>query len=180
MTKALPHKKSDGASARSLIAAAADGDASEVARLLASGSAPDARAVAGGETALMRATARGHETVARLLLDAGADASARRADGFTPLILAVFFGHERVARLLVERGADARARTSLGTTAARWAASRGFGEMASLLRVAEASSPQVAVAVVAAPASDEVSIFSRKTEPRDSRAAASAGTVATS
>lgn len=160
--------------AQTLFGAAEAGDAAEVARLLASGASADERRAPGGETPLMRAAARGHETVVRILLDAGADARARRADGFTPLILAVFFGHEGVVRLLVERGADASARTSLGTTAARWAEARGFASMADVLREAEASRPREVVEVViekagdvrtksaAAKSSDEVEIFSRR------------------
>jgi hypothetical protein len=131
--------------APALFGAAEEGDAAAVARLLARGASADERRVPGGETPLMRAAARGHETVARALLDAGADACARRADGFTPLILAVFFGHEGVVRLLVERGADASARTGLGTTATRWAEARGFASMAEVLRAAEASRPPAAV-----------------------------------
>ncbi|MBV8858079.1 MAG: ankyrin repeat domain-containing protein [Acidobacteria bacterium] len=160
--------------APTLFGAAEEGDAAAVARLLASGLAADERRGHGGETPLMRAAARGHETVVRLLLDAGADACARRADGFTPLILAVFFGHEPVVRLLVERGADASARTGLGTTAVRWAEARGFASMAEVLREAEASRPpaviqkavekagNVRAKAVAARSSDEVEIFSRR------------------
>lgn len=154
-------------SAPTLFGAAEDGDAAEVARLLASGASADVRRTPGGETPLMRAAARGHEEVVRVLLDAGADACARRADGFTPLILAVFFGHEGVVRLLVGRGADASARTSLGTTAARWAEARGFASMAGVLREAEASRPPAAVPqeverVGAKSSPDEVEIFSRR------------------
>jgi hypothetical protein len=160
--------------ALTLLGAAEEGDAAEVARFLASGTSADERRAPGGETPLMRAAARGHEDAVRVLLDAGADACARRADGFTPLILAVLFGHEGVVRLLVERGADASARTSLGTTAARWAEARGFASMAEVLREAEASSPRAVVEHVvekvrdvrtktaAAKSSDEVEIFSRR------------------
>ena len=123
----------EAAAARALAEAAEAGDAARVASLVASGAFADAR-LRGGETPLMRASARGYADVARALLDAGADASARRADGFTPLILAAFFGHEEVVRLLLERGADASARTGLGTTAEKWAASRGFEGVSSLLR----------------------------------------------
>lgn len=130
--------------AQSLFSAAEDGDSARVARLLAEGAGANSRLGPGGETPLMRASARGHAEVARVLLDAGAEVSARRADGFTPLILAVFFGHEDVTRLLVERGADASARTSLGTTATRWAGERGFASMADLLRKAEAARPPAA------------------------------------
>jgi hypothetical protein len=189
MSSALTPEKNQKSDAHALFGAAEDGDAPGAARLLSAGVAADARLAPGGETPLMRAAARGHEEVARVLLDAGADASARRSDGFTPLILAVFFGHEGVARLLVERGADAHAHTSLGTTAARWAASRGFAEMADLLRAAEAASPRPSVEktdtpapaavktstpetrVATPPSDDEISIFSRKGERRDSRGA---------
>jgi hypothetical protein len=123
----------EAAAARSLTEASEAGDAARVASLLASGAFADAH-LRGGETPLMRASARGYADVARVLLDAGADASARRADGFTPLILAAFFGHEEVVRLLLERGADASARTGLGTTAEKWAKSRGFAGVTSLLR----------------------------------------------
>lgn len=151
--------------AQTLFGAAEAGDDAEVARLLASGAPADERRTHGGETPLMRAAVRGHETVARLLLDAGADARARRADGFTPLILAVFFGHEGVVRLLVERGADASARTSLGTTAARWAEARGFASMAEVLRAAETSvAPAKAETKTTA---DEVEIFFKGRGRRD-------------
>jgi hypothetical protein len=180
---------------RALLSAVADGDAVAVAALLASGTRADAMLSRGGETPLMRAAARGDVEVVRALLDAGADVNAERADGFTPLILAVFFGHEGVVRLLVERGADASARTRLGTTAARWAAARGFAEMAVLLRKAEATRPRVEDSRMPAEASrtpaeiarphavahasrtkaatlplDDVSIFSRKGERRETRA----------
>ncbi|HEV7889290.1 MAG TPA: ankyrin repeat domain-containing protein [Pyrinomonadaceae bacterium] len=123
----------EAAAARALVEAAEAGDAARVTSLVASGAFADAR-LRGGETPLMRASARGYADVARALLDAGADVSARRADGFTPLILAAFFGHEEVVRLLLERGADTSARTGLGTTAEKWAASRGFEGVSSLLR----------------------------------------------
>lgn len=122
----------EAAAARALAEAAEAGDAARVSSLLASGAFADAR-LRGGETPLMKASSRGYSDVARALLDAGADASARRADGFTPLILAAFFGHEEMVRLLLERGADATARTELGTTAEKWAASRGFAGVTSLL-----------------------------------------------
>lgn len=132
----------EAAAARSLAEAAEAGDASRVASLVASGAFADAR-LRGGETPLMRASARGYADVARALLDAGADVSARRTDGFTPLILAAFFGHEDVVRLLLERGADASARTTLGTTAEKWAASRGFDGVGSLLRGASQARARV-------------------------------------
>lgn len=168
----------EAAAARALTEAAEAGDAARVASLVASGAFADAR-LRGGETPLMRASARGYADVARALLDAGADASARRADGFTPLILAAFFGHEDVVRLLLERGADASARTGLGTTAEKWAASRGFEGVSSLLRVAShararSDAQKVKASPDAArvkPSSDplaDVGIFSRRGEAEES------------
>lgn len=168
----------EAAAARALAEAAEAGDAARVSMLVASGAFADAR-LRGGETPLMRASARGYADVARALLDAGADASARRADGFTPLILAAFFGHEDVVRLLLERGADASARTGLGTTAEKWAASRGFEEVSSLLRgasqVRARSDMQKAKTASDAarvkPSSDplaDVGIFSRRDAAEDS------------
>ncbi len=116
------------------------GDAAGVESLLASGAHVE-ETFDKGETALMRASARGYSDVAQLLIGAGANVNARRDDGFTPLILAVFFGHEDVVRLLLDAGADASAQTKLGTTAERWAASRGFEEIVELLKEAEASRP---------------------------------------
>lgn len=175
----------EAAAARALAEAAESGDAARVASLVASGAFADAR-LRGGETPLMRASARGYADVARALLDAGADASARRGDGFTPLILAAFFGHEDVVRLLLERGADAAARTDLGTTAEKWAASRGFEGVGALLRVASQGRARADAQKVktpsdasrAKPSSDplaDVGIFSRRSEAEGgevSRAAA--------
>jgi hypothetical protein len=168
----------EAAAARALSEAAEAGDAARVASLVASGAFADAR-LRGGETPLMRASARGYADVARALLDAGADASARRVDGFTPLILAAFFGHEETVRLLLERGADGSARTGLGTTAESWAASRGFHGVTALLRNAShgrasADAPQprsISDATRAKARRDpleDVGIFSRKGEAGDS------------
>lgn len=168
----------EAAAARALAEAAEAGDVARVASLVASGAFADAR-LRGGETPLMRASARGYADVARALLDAGADASARRADGFTPLILAAFFGHEEVVRLLLERGADAGARTGLGTTAEKWAASRGFEGVSSLLRVASHGRARADAQRVKTPSDAsrvkpsrdplaDVGIFSRKGAAEDS------------
>lgn len=168
----------EAAAARALAEAAEAGDAARVSSLVASGAFADAR-LRGGETPLMRASARGYADVARALLDAGADASARRTDGFTPLILAAFFGHEEVVRLLLERGADASARTGLGTTAEKWAASRGFEGVSTLLRGASHARARSDASKVKAssgaahvmPSSDplaDVGIFSRRDAAEDS------------
>jgi len=194
------------AAAAALLEAADEGDAASVAALLASGADADARTAPGGDTPLMRASARGHLEIARALLDSGADASAQRADGFTPLLLAVFYGHEMVARLLVERGADPTAHTKLGMTATRWAAARGFEGMARMLREAEATRPDAQVVQDNAPAvgvgvqtvraepgavrtkaaapssrassSDDAGIFARRSLRADAPVASAAGAAA--
>lgn len=140
MDKALLPTPPTSADAREWSHAVESGDAAAVESLVASGARVDA-AFDKGETALMRASARGYADVAQVLLDAGANVNARREDGFTPLILAVFFGHEDVVRLLLDAGADASAQTKLGTTAEKWAASRGFKEIVELLKEAAAASP---------------------------------------
>jgi Ankyrin repeats (3 copies) len=175
MLNSLPNETHSRA--RELTEAVESGDAARVEALLAAGARADAP-TREGETPLMRAASLGYEDVARALLEAGADADARRGDGFTPLILAVFFGHERIVRLLLTYGADASAHTRLGTTPEHWAAARGFVEIASLLRSAEALGaqaaahrrrPGAAVAAVAAGVGSVEDIFKNRL-PRASEA----------
>ena len=58
-----------------------------------------------GWTALVLASASGHEAVARLLVEQGADVAPADKDGTTALMKASMKGHEAVVRLLVEQGA---------------------------------------------------------------------------
>jgi ankyrin repeat protein len=103
----------DGGPADQLLKAVAEGDEAAVARLLASGTDPNASVAAhtpsgemGQTTALCAAATHGRLEVVRLLLEGGADPSRAASDGFTPLMVAVFWsGHLEILRLLLARGA---------------------------------------------------------------------------
>ncbi len=118
--------------AQAWVEAAESGDTKTIKALLAAGADVNA-ATPPGETALMGASAYGHIDIVRILLDQGADINAHRADGFTALMSAAFFGRSDVVRTLVAGGADMNVR-ALGMTARQWATSRGFTELAALLK----------------------------------------------
>src|SRR4051812_35195070 len=100
-------------------AAAWEGRAADVQRVIARGTPADA--LDGSWTPLMYAARRGHLDAMRALLDAGADAN--RVDGrnqWTPLMHALHTRHHDAAILLLERGAD----PAIGAKA------NGFGPLA--------------------------------------------------
>lgn len=126
--------------ARDFVRAAGEGDLGSLEELLAAGA--DVNAAADyGETALIAAAAKGHTRVVQWLLEAGARPDARRGDGFNALISAVIFGHEGAVRALLAHGADVLAKDGTGTTPHRWALSKGWIELAHLLKEAEGSPP---------------------------------------
>lgn len=88
--------------------AAATGDVTEVARLIADGE--DVAAVDDSQfTPLHLASQQGHLGVAKVLVNAGAPVNARDSYGNTPLWRAVFAfqgGDPELIRLLLEAGAD--------------------------------------------------------------------------
>ena len=78
-----------------------------------------------GNTALIRASCKGHAEMVRLLLEAGAgkDRQERRL-GCTALIEASAKGHVDIARLLLEHGADPDMLDNYGQTAPRMPVAR--------------------------------------------------------
>ncbi|MGI8654887.1 MAG: ankyrin repeat domain-containing protein [Pyrinomonadaceae bacterium] len=125
--------------------AAGSGNTATVEILLAQGADVDAH-TASRETALMRAASKGHMDTVQSLLEKGANANANRQDGMTALTLAVFFGHVDVVNVLLNNGADPRTRDCHGASAMDWASSRGYPNIARLLKDAEffkATAPEI-------------------------------------
>jgi uncharacterized protein len=116
----------DVESARSLIAAGADVNATaRNPRLVV---APIHSAAA----------SRQNETVLALL-DAGADPNARQENGFVALHAAAQHGDRELAELLLERGADPSAATDDGRTAESIARDEGHDELAARVAAAVAA-----------------------------------------
>lgn len=102
------------------------GDFAAVERLLDAAIPPNASGQ-NGDTALMRAAAKGALDIAKLLLARGAQIDAVNDAGNTALMFACARGHAATARFLVENGArlDHRNRFGLGPADwARWAINR--------------------------------------------------------
>jgi ankyrin repeat protein len=110
-----------------LQAAAAEGDAAAVQRLLARGADPNAALRTNestnsdwGSTPLHFAAASGSAQCVRLLIGAGANVNARNDLGVTPLHRAV--RSPDIAALLLDRGANVSAVDARGRTPLHWAA----------------------------------------------------------
>ncbi|XP_057183304.1 ankyrin repeat and SAM domain-containing protein 6-like isoform X2 [Triplophysa rosa] len=86
-----------------------------------------------GNTALMFASAGGHEQLVRFLLRKGASVDRRNHYGWTPLMQATRFGHLNVAHILLENGADINARNRMGASVLTMAARGGHAHVAKLL-----------------------------------------------
>ncbi|MBB5908077.1 ankyrin repeat domain-containing protein [Actinoalloteichus hymeniacidonis] len=89
--------------------AAASGDATTLAALLAEPGAAEVLAETSGTTPLYSAAVNNHEAAVRLLLEAGAVPDVESNGGpdeGTPLCAAASWGHLPVVRLLLEHGAD--------------------------------------------------------------------------
>lgn len=106
------------AAQQQLFAAATQGDAKVVRKLLADGQINVAAAdPVKGKTALMHAVRHGQQAIARQLLEAGADVNQARTDGWTPLMLAAWRSQTAMARLLLKAGAKADHVSASGETA---------------------------------------------------------------
>lgn len=99
-----------------LLAAVRSGDLAEIRQLVAEGMDIDCE-LKYSSSALILASARGHEEVARLLLAAGAKANRRNYFGLSPILEATERGFVDVVRLLVNSGADVNLRHNNGRTA---------------------------------------------------------------
>lgn len=117
---------------RSLVAAAAAGDAALVRRLLDEGAAVDARGP-GRQTALLAAVEADDVEIARLLLDRGADINAQ-ADNFdTPWMQAGALGRADILELMLGREPDFSIRNRFGGNALIPACERGHVEAVRVL-----------------------------------------------
>ncbi|CAN6215310.1 unnamed protein product [Urochloa humidicola] len=124
-----------------LAAAARDGDAAEVRRLLEANPGL-ARCAAFGSlnSPLHLAAAKGHHEIAALLLENGADVNARNIYGQTALMQACRFGHwEVVQTLLVFRCNVSKVDSLSNRTALHVAAAGGHVKCARLLLAAAAA-----------------------------------------
>ncbi|KAK2870535.1 hypothetical protein Q8A67_024927 [Cirrhinus molitorella] len=86
-----------------------------------------------GNTALMFASAGGHEQLVRFLLRKGASVDRRNHYGWTPLMQAARFGHLTVAHILLENGAEINGRNRMGASVLTMAARGGHAHVAKLL-----------------------------------------------
>jgi uncharacterized protein len=103
-----------------LLARAEAGDTAGLERLLAANASPDEPGP-GGETALMRASARGHDEIIQRLLEKGARVDATTDVGNTALMFAAARGRVDTLRLLMASGARPDHRNKYGLGPADWA-----------------------------------------------------------
>ncbi len=100
------------AGATPLLAAAINGSAPMIGKLVAAGADPNAPLTKSGDTALMLASRTGKADAVRALLDRGAKVNAQETwGGTTALMWAVSEKHAEVAKLLIDQGADVNARS---------------------------------------------------------------------
>uniref|UniRef100_A0A673MRR1 SAM domain-containing protein n=1 Tax=Sinocyclocheilus rhinocerous TaxID=307959 RepID=A0A673MRR1_9TELE len=84
-------------------------------------------------TALMFASAGGHEQLVRFLLRKGAAVDRRNHYGWTPLMQAARSGHLNVAHILLENGAEINGRNRMGASVLSMAARGGHAHVVKLL-----------------------------------------------
>jgi ankyrin repeat protein len=92
-----------------------------------------------GGTPLHVAASQGQPEAAKLLIKSGADVNAVRTVGkATPLHIAALKGHIEVVKVLLDNKADINAKMQNGATALQVAISRGYKDIADMLRKAGA------------------------------------------
>ena len=116
--------------------AAASGDTTLVASLLANGA--DVNAKVDGVTALMAAAVTGQTEAARMLIEHGADPNVIGPLGNTALMGAVGRNHVATAGALIAAGANVNAKDVDGSTPLMIAASNGFEDLVPVLLTAGA------------------------------------------
>lgn len=116
-----------------LLAAAAGGEYDGARTALTQGADPNAQSSEGGQTALIRAVARGDERLSRLLIYSGANVDAIDASGDTPLMYASWNGWPDLVGLLLDAGADPNASNRDGWTPLMYAAINGHMDCAQIL-----------------------------------------------
>ena len=113
-----------------LLTAAESGDLDRVQLLLLSQGFDKDMADSSGDTALIKAAAKGHLSVVKFLVEQGADMNTPL---MTPLMTASVSGHQEVVRYLLEQGADRDKANNGGWTALHFAAIFGYLEIALLI-----------------------------------------------
>ena len=105
-----------------LIVASMDGNFNIVNELLKKGAYVNTKNNS-GETALIKASEKGHKDLVDLLLNRGADCNASTYDdGYTPLHSAASSGHKDIVNLLLSRGASVETRDFYSRTPLHYAA----------------------------------------------------------
>jgi ankyrin repeat protein len=108
--------RAEGGPAKTLLEAAANGDAATVERSLAAGVNVEIRDAA-GRTPLLLATHGNHIEVARLLIAAGADVNAKDNIQDSPYLYAGAHGRTEILKMTLAAGADLKSVNRYGGTA---------------------------------------------------------------
>jgi uncharacterized protein len=135
----VPPSAAELAAYTGLHAAAARGEAAEIARLIAAGAAREARD-AQGRTALHVAAFAGQREAVRALVAGGADPNAFESARYDILTIAAVAGDGELVRLAVSLGANPRLVTSPYTGTALIAAAH-LGHVAVVQALIEAGAP---------------------------------------
>jgi hypothetical protein len=119
-----------------LRAAAENGDAGWLTRLLQQGANPNATDAL-KFSALMAAAMNGHNEIVRILIEKGADVNAKGDKGITALMVAAQHGRTSIVEQLIKKGADINARCC-GKTALKLAEENGHSGTVEVLKQAGA------------------------------------------